>query len=184
VSFSNVEISAALDGKTIEMQSGISNLHVHGCKLSGGSLVGESTSNVHISQNIFDCPGTYAINASSPAAWSIIGNVFKNGQLLVSGASQTRIVGNHLNDGGYSLDPVLDSEGQTTVLFRANTPNSNNNEVDDFNKLLQYIGSTSVLQGSPIYSNNYAGPAGKTSRLVLERWISCSNGGMRSATST
>lgn len=157
----NVAIAAEPDGCTLNISSGIKNICITSCKFEGGSLLGTSVSQSILSHNIFDCPGTYAVNLVSPSQWSITSNVFKNGQLRIDSGSNTRVVGNHLNDGGYSTNPVLDTEDRSTVLFRANTPNSNNNEVEDFNKLLEYVGSTSVLQGSPIYSNNYAGPAGE-----------------------
>lgn len=157
----NVEIESQPDGLTVKIEDGLKNICINSSKLKGGSLVGTSVSQAIFSQNIFDCPGSFAVNLEKPSQCSIIGNVFKNGQLRLSSGANTQIVGNHLNDGGYSTTPEVDSEGRSTVLFRANTPNANNNEIDDFNKLLEYVGSTSVLQGSPIYSNNYAGPAGE-----------------------
>ena len=62
------------------------------------------------------------------------------------------------------------------VLFRANTPNSVNNEGDDFFAVLEYIGSSSVTSTEPPYSNNFGGVAGQdlTSRAsaldLLIQW--------------
>ena len=45
-----------------------------------------------------------------------------------------------------------------SILLRANTPSSNNNEDESLTYLLQYLGSPSSSQATPSYSSNFTGP--------------------------
>ena len=61
-------------------------------------------------------------------------------------------------------------------LFRANTPNTVNNESDDLFALIEYMGAPDTTSTEPLYANNYGGPAGQdlTARVsaldLLTQW--------------
>jgi hypothetical protein len=85
--------------------------------------------------------------------------------------------------GGLPLDITTVGVGTQTfqfnpsVLLRANTPSSNNNEDESLTYLLQYLGSPAALQATPSYSSNFAGPqaqdlTARTSAIdLLLQWI-------------
>jgi len=81
--------------------------------------------------------------------------IFKGGLFEFTGGTNLRAVANHFADG------IADGGGNSGTLLRANTPNTVNNEADDFANLLAYIGSPVITAINPVYSNNYAGPNGQ-----------------------
>lgn len=81
--------------------------------------------------------------------------IFKSGLFEFAGGTNLRAVANHFADG------ITDGGGNSGTLLRANTPNTVNNEADDFANLLAYIGSPVITATNPLYSNNYAGLNGQ-----------------------
>jgi len=98
---------------------------------------------------------TPALVLDTPSNVSVVGSTVIGGALQITSGTNVRIVANHLGGGVVNTTPVA------SVLLRANTPNSNNNDSDDFINLLQYIGSPSLTEEHPDYASNYAGDQGQ-----------------------
>jgi len=116
-----------------------------------------SSTNCFFHGLLFDADplATRALLLTSCSSSSVTGSIFKVGPLELVSGTNLRIVANHFVSGVTNTTPV------SSVLLRANTPNSNNNDSDDFVFLLSYIGSPSLLTAAPTYSNNFAGPQGE-----------------------
>jgi len=88
-----------------------------------------------------------------------------------------------LTPNGSPIDLITVGSGVHTaslnpsILLRANTPSSNNNEDESLTYLLQYLGSPGALVATPSYSSNFAGPQAQdlTARAsaidLLLQWI-------------
>lgn len=147
-------ITSASGGVTLAA-SGKQNINIFECGLLIGEADFSNVTNSFLHGCYVDSPGFNGLMLTNCSNMSVTGSLFKNGILRLETCTDIRVVANHLNDGITNLTPLGSN------LFRANTPNTNNNEVDDFGTLLQYIGSPSVTSTQPPYSNNYAGPLGE-----------------------
>lgn len=150
----NCIIFAPSTGVTIDI-SGSSNLQIFDTASIYGQLFGASIDNSIISNLYVDAPGIDGLYLDTPISFTLCLSTFYAGMLRVISGTDVRIVANHFNNGSNNITPI------SSVLFRANTPDSNNNEDSTFTNLLQYIGSSSFTQANPVYSNNFAGPQGQ-----------------------
>lgn len=136
-----------------------------------GDMVGNAVSGAMLAGLYVDAVGMYGIDLTLPDNVLILGCIFNTGTPRVTSGSNVRIVGNHFNVGVTNQTPV------SSVVMRANTPTSNNNEDESLTYLLQYLGSPSALQATPSYSSNFAGPQAQdlTARAssidLLLQWI-------------
>lgn len=148
----NVIVESTSTGKTIDASSG-SALKVFECVFQNGNfdLSGNSGSVVH--GCLFDVPVGNAVDIVSSSNISVTSSIFSTGQIYIDTSSDIRVVANHLA-GGVTINA-------STALLRANTPNTVNNEADDFANLLSYIGSPSITTVDPPFANNYGGPPGE-----------------------
>jgi len=154
LTLSHLTIAAHETGKTLDLSDNLSRITICHSKFTGAALGGVNISEGVIFSCYFDTVGVYAIDLIAPIYWSITGSTI-NGQLHLQDAENVRVLANHLNDGVFNENPV-------SVVIRGNTPVTVNNESEDFADLLQYLGSPSVQDTAPLYSNNYAGPQGES----------------------
>jgi hypothetical protein len=170
IGLDNCIIASPSDGITVDV-TGASNLTMSDCALILGNLTGLGLSVSNIANLYVDASGNYGIDLDSPDDVIIWGSVFYAGTPRITSAVNTRVVGNHFNNGVSNVTPG------SSVMLRANTPTSNNNEDDELTYLLQYLGSPSVTQATPSYSSNFAGPQAQdlTARAsaidLLLQWI-------------
>ena len=166
----NCIVIAPTAGTTVNV-SGVDRLMMVDCALLLGNLSGTGLTHSTLSSLYVDASATYGIDLDTPEDVSLWGNIFYAGTPRVVSGTDIRIVGNHFNNGITNTTPV------SSVLLRANTPSSNNNEDESLTALLQYLGSPSALQTTPSYSSNFAGPqaqdlTARTSAIdLLLQWI-------------
>ena len=147
----NCIVISPVDGTTINM-SGCNQSTISDTAIMLGNLTGSGLTDSNLASLYVDASGNYGINLTSPSDVMIWNSIFYAGTPLVVSGVNTRIVGNHFNNGITNTTPV------SSVLLRANTPSSNNNEDESLTYLLQYLGSPGSLQATPSYSSNFAGP--------------------------
>ena len=148
--------------------TGVSGLRVWDTVTSGGPIALTVTASaVHgCATNVVAAPGLILQSCDDV---SVTGSVL-HGQITLTSSGNLRVVANHCPDGITNTTPV------GTVMLRANTPATINNEADDFGALLQYLGDPTVTTQQPAYGNNFGGPAGEnlTSRAgsldLLIQW--------------
>ena len=135
--------------------SSVSLLKIFDVAFLTGTLSATSISNSMFSGLYFNTTAPSAV-FTSPSNISLVGSIFVDGSggLQLTNGVNVRIVANHLGGGVVNTTP-------TSVLLRANTPNSNNNDSDDFIDLLKYVGSPSLTEEFPSYASNYAGSQGE-----------------------
>ena len=166
----NCLITAPTTSKTVDV-TGVDRLMMVDCALLLGNLSGAGMVHSTLSNLYVDASGTYGIDLETPEDVSLWGNIFYAGTPRIVSGTNIRVVGNHFNNGITNTTPV------SSVLLRANTPSSNNNEDESLTALLQYLGSPSALQTTPSYSSNFAGPqaqdlTARTSAIdLLLQWI-------------
>lgn len=141
-------------GYTIDI-SNSSNLQIFDTASIYGVVYGLTIDNSIISNLYVDAPGTAGLYLDTPSSLTLCLSTFYAGTPTIVSGTNVRVVANHFNNGSNNNTPI------SSVIFRANTPDSNNNEDSGFNYLLQYIGSPSYTQPTPVYSNNFAGPQGQ-----------------------
>jgi hypothetical protein len=170
VEFKNCMIASTSTGVTLDV-TGAENLTVSDTALFFGNLSGSGLSGSILADLYVDASGTYGVDLDSPSDVSIWGSLFYAGTPRITSGTNVRVVGNHFNNGVTNATPV------SSVLLRANTPSSNNNEDESLTYLLQYLGSPSSSQATPSYSSNFAGPQAQdlTARAsaidLLLQWI-------------
>lgn len=147
----NCIIFAPSTGYTIDI-SGSTNLQIFDTASIYGVIYGLNIDNSIISNLYVDAPATAGLYLDTPSSLTLCLSTFYAGMPSIVSGTNVRVVANHFNNGSNNTTPI------SSVLFRANTPDSNNNEDDGFSFLLQYIGSASYTQQYPVYSNNFAGP--------------------------
>jgi len=154
---------------TLITATGISDLKMFTCISNIGTSVFTACTNNIIHGCLFDTPTVYAIDLQSCTNTTVTANILKNGGIRIASCVDVKAVANHFNDG-------VTVTASPTTLLRANTPDTVNNEDNDFLDVLLYIGSPSIIATTPIYSNNYSGPPGedltaRTSALdLLVQW--------------
>ena len=151
VEFKNCIIASPSASTTIEA-TGASYLTLTDCAFFFGNIVGTGLSTSTMAYCYVEASGTYGVDLISPIDTMIWGNVFYAGTPQVTSGTNIRIVGNHFNNGVTNITPI------SSVVMRANTPSSNNNEDESLTYLLQYLGSPGALQNTPSYSSNFTGP--------------------------
>ena len=157
-------------GLTVDV-AGATRFSAFECALMLGNLTGSGLTESTLANLYVDASGTYGVDLAVPVDVSIWGNIFYAGTPRVVSGTNIRIVGNHFNNSVTNTTPV------SSVLMRANTPSSNNNEDESLTYLLQYLGSPGALQATPSYSSNFAGPQAQdlTARAsaidLLLQWI-------------
>jgi hypothetical protein len=154
VSLEYMILSHASTSGTLINAVGVTDLKMFTCVSQVASSIITSCSNSFFHGCLFDAPTVYALDLQSCINVTLTASIFKNGQLNVLNSTNVKAVSNHFNSG-------LTVTTSPTTLLRANTPDTVNNESDDFLDILTYIGSPSLLATNPIYSNNYAGPPGE-----------------------
>jgi hypothetical protein len=150
VELKNCIIATPTGATTIETTNA-AYLTLVDCALFFGNVVGTDTQHTTMAGIYVDSLGTYGIDLVTPMGAIIWGSIFYAGTPQVTSGTNIRIVGNHFNNGVANITPI------SSVLLRANTPSSNNNEDESLTYLLQYLGSPSALQATPSYSNNFTG---------------------------
>lgn len=152
VGLENLILTSVVTGYTINANA-VSGLKIFNCVSQVGQLP-LTVSDSFLHGCLFDAPVIDALLLDNCDNISLTSSIFKNGVFKVDTSTSIRALANHFNDGTNLI-------ASPTTLLRANTPNSYNNEVDDFANLLSYIGSPSVLTLDPPFSNNYGGPPGE-----------------------
>ena len=147
----NCIIASTSTGITVDV-TGASSLTMVDCALLLGNLSGSGLLSSTLSDLYVDASGNYGVDLASPVDVIIWGSIFYAGTPRVTSGTNIRIIGNHFNNGVTNTTPI------SSVLLRANTPDSNNNEDESLTYLLQYLGSPGSLQATPSYSSNFAGP--------------------------
>lgn len=150
VEFENCIITSPSGTTTIDV-TGANRFTAIDCAFVSGNASGTGLTSSTIARCYFDALGSYGLNLDSPSDNSIWGNVFYAGTPQVISGTNVRIVGNHFNSGIGNITPI------SSVILRANTPSSNNNEDEALTSLLQYLGSPSASQATPAYSNDFTG---------------------------
>jgi len=170
VEFKNCIIASPSASTTMEI-TGANYLTLTDCAFFFGNIVGTGLTTSTMAYCYIEASGTYGVDLVSPLDTLIWGNIFYAGTPQVTSGTNIRIVGNHFNNGVTNTTPI------SSVVLRANTPSSNNNEDESLTYLLQYLGSPSALQATPSYSSNFAGPQAQdiTARSsaidLLLQWI-------------
>jgi hypothetical protein len=162
--------SSDATGITVNV-AGADRLSILDCALMMGNLSGSALTSSNLAYLYVDASGTYGVDLDSASGVCIWGSTFYAGMPRVVSGTNVRVVGNHFNNGVTNTTPV------SSVILRANTPTSNNNEDESLTALLQYVGSPSASQTTPSYSSNFAGPQAQdlTARAsaidLLLQWI-------------
>ena len=151
VELKNCIIAAPTASPTVDATSA-SYLTLTECALFFGNIVGANALTTTLANLYIDASGTYGIDLVTPTDLILWGSTFYAGTPQITSGTNVRIIGNHFNNGVTNITPI------SSVLMRANTPSSNNNEDESLTYLLQYLGSPSALQTTPSYSNNFTGP--------------------------
>ena len=160
-----------LDGTSTLEMSGATDLSVSDTALMTGAATGTGVQSSQFSCLYVDAPTTNAFDLEAPEDIALWGSTFIAGTLRVDTGTNIRVVGNHLGGGKTDIDPV------SSVIYRANTPSSENNEDETLTNILDYLGSISAQTTTPGYSNNFAGPQGEdlTARAagldLLLQWV-------------
>ena len=149
--------------------SGVAGLRIWDTAVIGGSVaLTVSDATIHgCAVDVVAQPGAALLGCTD---CTVTGSIFQHGQLVITSGANIRVVANHCPDGIVNTTPA------GSVLMRANTPDTNNNEADDFGDILQYIGAPNVTTQQPAYGNNFGGPPGEnlTSRAgsldLLIQW--------------
>lgn len=150
----NCVLTSPITSRALSGSSGLSDIKVWESAILVGKVAFTSLQDSYFHGLYFDSPTTQVLSLLAPVRTSVTACVFKSGQFAITSGTSCRIVANHFHDGSVNTTPISD------VLFRANTPNTNNNEADDFTNLLQYIGSPSITTVDPAYSSNFGGIPG------------------------
>jgi hypothetical protein len=170
IELKNCIVEATPTGITVDV-TGASRLSMLDTALLYGNLSGIGLTDSTLAGLYVDASGTYGIDLDSPVDVIIWGSIFYAGVPRVVSGTNIRIIGNHFGSGVTNTTPI------SSVLLRANTPSSNNNEDESLTYLLQYLGSPGALQATPSYSSNFAGPQAQdlTARAsaidLLLQWI-------------
>jgi hypothetical protein len=151
VEIRNCMISATATSATLDCTVA-DNLTVSDTAFFFGTILGAGLTTSSFSNIYVDAIGVDGLHLLTPTDVVIWGSTFLAGTFVIDTGTNIRVVGNHFNNAISNLTPV------SSVLFRANTPNSNNNEDESLTALLQYLGSPPELTTTPSYSNNFAGP--------------------------
>jgi len=163
----NVVATSPTLGKTLVATSKV-DLKIFESVFQGGTALLTSCTESFIHGCLLDSPAVNALSLVTSGNISLTSCIFKQGFFHSLSSTNLRVVGNHFEDGTNLVT--------STAILRANTPNTYNNEEDDFVKILSYIGSPSLLTENPSYSNNYGGPPGEdlTARVssldLLMQW--------------
>jgi hypothetical protein len=147
----NCMISATDTSQTVDV-AGATNFSMSDTALFFGTLSGVGLTTSSLSNIYVDTAGVEGMSLVTPSDVVIWGSTFIAGTFVIESGTNIRVVGNHFNNAISNTTPI------DSVVFRANTPSSNNNEDDALTALLQYLGSPSSSQNTPSYSNNFAGP--------------------------
>lgn len=150
VELKNCIVAAASTGTTVEATDA-TKLTLIDCALLG-TMVGTNASSTMLTGLYVDASGNYGLNLDSPIDLIVWGCTFYAGTPQIVSGTYVRVVGNHFNNGVTNTTPI------SSVVLRANTPSTNNNEDESLTYLLQYLGSPSALQTTPSYSSNFTGP--------------------------
>lgn len=151
------------------LANSVSDLLLFACAFPSSTCTFDTVTDSFINSCLFDKIATDVLNLSNCINVSVTSCVVKNGNFKINTCVNVKALASHFNDG-------LTLTTSPTTLLRANTPNTLNNDADDFQELLQYIGSPVITASTPTYSNNYAGPPGEdlTSRAsaldLLTQW--------------
>lgn len=148
--------NCVLSAPTTVLADGVANLKAFDVASLLGTFSATTLSDAMLSGLYFNTPAlTPTLVLDTPSNVSVVGSIFMGGALQVTNGTNVRIVANHLGGGVVNTTPV------GSVLLRANTPNSNNNDSDDFVNLLRYLGSPDLTEEHPDYASNYAGDQGQ-----------------------
>lgn len=144
------------DGGTLVAASAMGNLKMFTCSMTTGTCSFNSVIDSYVHGCLFNSTATFALSMSNCSDVTVTASLFMSGAFSASSSVYLKAVSNHFASG-----TAIDVSTSSTSLLRANTPDTYNNEVNDFFDLLSYIGSPSITTVSPTYSNNYSGAQGQ-----------------------